>query len=83
MSRWLLRNQKKLTDDRMADALLSGRSRDFWGDVKKKKGLTRDSTKMIDDAIGDEYVCNLFKDKYESTPYILVFHLMMLNCHNC
>ena len=50
----------------MADAFLSNRSRDLWGEVKRKKGYVRDNPIMMDDIEGEDDVCNLFRDKYES-----------------
>ena len=66
VSRWVVRNQEKLSADRMADAFLSNRYRDLWEEVKRKKGYTRDNPIVMDDIEGEDDVCNLFRDKYES-----------------
>ncbi|ELU09219.1 hypothetical protein CAPTEDRAFT_197061 [Capitella teleta] len=65
-SRWVVRNQDKLSADRMAQALASNNSRDLWGEVKKKANKVRDKPIIVDDADGELEVCEMFKVKYES-----------------
>ncbi|ELU02674.1 hypothetical protein CAPTEDRAFT_199648 [Capitella teleta] len=52
-SRWVVRNQDKLSADRMAQALASNNSRDLWGEVKKKANKVRDKPIIADDADGE------------------------------
>ncbi|ELT92665.1 hypothetical protein CAPTEDRAFT_209521 [Capitella teleta] len=65
-SKWVVRNQDKLSADRMAQALASNNSRDLWGEVKKKANKVRDKPIIVDDADGELEVCEMFKVKYES-----------------
>ena len=65
MSRWVIRNQEQLAASRMADALSENRSRDLWTEVKRIRGSARGQPNVIDEAVGDEEVCELFHHKYE------------------
>ena len=71
--RWVLRNQEKLGANKMAEALLARRERDFWTEVSKKSKGSGSSANYIDDATGVEEIGQLFSDKfnelYNSVPY--------------
>jgi len=64
-SQWVLRNQEKLSAERMADALSENRQRDMWTEVKKVKCRGMPVVGRVDDAEGSEEACALFKNKYE------------------
>ena len=64
VSRWVLRNQEKLTASKMADALLSKRERDFWTEVNKKCKGAHSSVNYVDDACGDEEIGELFSQRF-------------------
>ena len=72
-ARWVIRNQDKLSSDRMAKALLENRSRDFWSEVKRVQSSNTMPCAM-DNVQGDENVCELFKEKfnnlYNSVSYV-------------
>jgi hypothetical protein len=65
ISRWILRNQGKLSADRMAQALSENNSRDLWGEVKKLKGGSYAQPRVVDEVEGAKDVCELFRQKYE------------------
>ncbi|ELU01730.1 hypothetical protein CAPTEDRAFT_200004, partial [Capitella teleta] len=65
ISRWVLRNQGKLSADRMAQALSENNSRDLWREVKKLKGGSYAQPRVVDEVEGAKDVCELFRQKYE------------------
>ena len=65
-SQWVLRNQEKLSAERMAEALSENRARDMWTEIKKVKGGSRLGPNQVDEAEGPDAVCDLFKQKYEA-----------------
>lgn len=66
MAQWVVRNQDKLSAERMADALRGNHSRDLWAEVKRRRGHSSPMPNVVDDIDGEEDVCNLFKEKYEA-----------------
>ncbi|ELT96613.1 hypothetical protein CAPTEDRAFT_210427 [Capitella teleta] len=65
ISRWVLRNQGKLSADRMAQALSENNYRDLWREVKKLKGGSYAQPRVVDEVEGAKDVCELFRQKYE------------------
>ena len=64
-SRNVMRNQKKLSSERMACALAESRTRDLWNEVKRKRSRNAPVPERVDDAQGGSEVCDLFARKYE------------------
>lgn len=62
----VLRNQANISNARMADALSCNNVRDFWSEVKRKSSNHSPSPTIMDGVQGDEAICELFRDKYES-----------------
>lgn len=65
VSKWLIRNQDKISSCKMADALLSNRSRDFWDEVKRKGAKNSAPPAMVEGVQGSEAICDMFSHKYE------------------
>ena len=65
VSKWLIRNQEAMAAERMADALLTDASRDFWSEVKQKCRGGSQIPNTVDDAVGDSDICEMFYEKYE------------------
>ena len=65
-SRRVIRNQKQLTAERMAQSLLCNRQRDFWDEINRKKRKGRPSPPNVMDGVsGNDDVCGLFRSKYD------------------
>ena len=64
-SRWVVRNQDKLKSGKMASCILENRSRDFWSEVRKVRGVKSCPTSRVDGVEGNDAVCELFRSKYE------------------
>ena len=65
-SKWLIRNQDKASAERMAEALSENHSRDLWSEVKRKSKSSNTASAFIDNASGNEDICQVFAEKYES-----------------
>ena len=65
MGKWVIRNQKKLATDRMAEQLSSDESRDFWSEVRNVRANPKDCPSVIDEAVGEDAICALFAEKYD------------------
>lgn len=63
--KFVLKNQDKLSAERMAQALEKNASRDLWQEVSRRKGCASPSTESVDDAEGEEQVRCMFRDKYD------------------
>ena len=62
-----IRHAKRQADNicqsnRLTDALLQKRTRDFWKEVKRIKGKTQQRPVMIDSALSDAGISELFAD---------------------
>jgi hypothetical protein len=66
---YAVRNVKKSSSDiikqRFASAIVENRNRDFWREVKNVNGGARDTPKMVDGHTQNEYIADLFANKYE------------------
>ena len=60
----VLRNQNQLASQRMATALVSNSSRDFWTEAKRQSSKRLSLPDRVDDAQGGQEVCDMFADKY-------------------
>ena len=71
--KWVKSSQDQLSSMRMADALHSSNSRDFWKEVKKKYGNNHTCPSVIDDVHGSDNIaalfCNKYKDLYNSVSF--------------
>ena len=65
-SRWVIRNQGRISADRMAQSLSGNNSRDFWVEAKKMKSGGHSMPSVVDGVEGVEEICSLFQDKYEA-----------------
>ncbi|ELU17001.1 hypothetical protein CAPTEDRAFT_201883 [Capitella teleta] len=64
-AKWVIRNQDNITADRMATKLHSDVNREFWDEVKRVRGNAKDCAGVIDDAVGEDAICDVFASKYE------------------
>ncbi|ELT91948.1 hypothetical protein CAPTEDRAFT_216480 [Capitella teleta] len=64
-AKWVIRNQDNITADRMATKLHSDMNREFWDEVKRVRGNAKDCAGVIDDAVGEDAICDVFASKYE------------------
>jgi len=65
-ARRVIRNQKQLTAQRMAESILTDSSRYFWDEVNRKKRKGRPPPpNSMDDVEGTDDICNLFQCKYQ------------------
>ena len=60
-----MRNQDKLSSERMVTALLDNNSRDLWSEVKRRSASHHNCAAVVDDVQGAENVGNMFSEKYE------------------
>ena len=65
ISRWVIRNQDRLSSDRMAGALLEDRNRHVWAEVKMRNVKTYNVPSVIDDVHGSAEIGDVFRDKYQ------------------
>ena len=79
VARWVLRNQEKLSVQKMADALLARRERDFWTEIKKKSKGAQASACYVDDACGDEEIGQLFSDRFNQLYNSVSFEQQDMN----
>jgi exonuclease III len=59
-------NGDKRRAQKMADAILGNKSRDFWSEVKKVRRTTSGVPNQIDKVSGDVNISNHFANKYET-----------------
>ena len=64
MSRWVIRNQAKLSADKMAESLASSNCRDMWNEVKRIRRNGSSTPSVVDGSQGEKDVCTLFERKY-------------------
>ena len=64
--RHLKRDETRMRTEKIADALISNRSRDLWSEVKRRKGRSRKSACTIDGVNDDKDIADLFSDKYNT-----------------
>ena len=64
--RHLKRAETIMRTEKMAEALISNRSRDLWSEVKRMKGRSRKSACIIDGVNGDKDIADIFSDKYNT-----------------
>ena len=66
---YAVRNVKKSSSDiikqRFASAIVENRNRDFWRELKNVNGGARDTPKMVDGHTQNEYIADLFANKYD------------------
>ena len=71
--RHLERYANKIRMDKMAQALLSARSRDMWGELRRMRGRNSRIVCSVDDNNDSCDIANMFSDKYSelynSVPY--------------
>ena len=60
--RHLKRAKTRMRTEKMAEALISNRSRDVWSEVERMKGRSRKSACIIDGVNGDKDIADLFSD---------------------
>ena len=67
---YAIRHAKKQTNvsqaNKLADALLRKRSRDFWTEVKRIKGKSQQRPVMVDGVLSDAKISELFATKYRT-----------------
>lgn len=78
-SRWVLRNQDRLSADRMAQSLRGNDARDFWVEAKKMKSGGHSMPSVVDGVEGVEEICSLFKEKYEDLYNSVSFNDIEMN----
>ncbi|ELT98432.1 hypothetical protein CAPTEDRAFT_205539 [Capitella teleta] len=49
----------------MATKLHSDMNRELWDEVKRVRGNAKDCAGVIDDAVGEDAICDVFASKYE------------------
>ena len=59
-------NETELRKNKMAQALLEDKSRNFWDEVRKVSRNADNIPNLVDDVAGDEQISELFREKYES-----------------
>ena len=64
ISRWVIRNQKRLQAVRMAGLLAGDRSRDLWSETKRIRGSRLVHPNVVDCVVGDDEVCEVFYNRY-------------------
>ena len=71
--RHLKRAATRMRTEKMAEALISIRSRDLWSEVKRMKGRSRKSACIIDGVNGDKDIADLFSNKYNTLYHSVPF----------
>ena len=64
--RQLKRDHDKVRMEKMADSLLSDKSRDMWAEIRKLKGHSSKMACSIDGCYDNDDIVNVFSDKYMS-----------------
>ena len=71
--RYCKKNESQIASTKMAEALLSGRNRDFWNETRKLTKQNSQCSSTVDGITGAENIADLFYDKfkclYNSVPY--------------
>ena len=65
-SRWVIRNQEKIKNEKIAEAISSNNQRDFWSEVKKVACKNTVVPNVIDNVQGTENIGAMFRDKYKA-----------------
>ena len=58
------KNQNHLRRDKLADALLQDKGRPFWSEVRKATGHCNTIPNMMDGAVGESNISDVFAEKY-------------------
>ena len=85
--KYVKRNRQKLASEKMANALLENRDRDFWSEVKKVRGHSTSFASQIDDLNGAINISNHFSSKFEDVYNSVAFdnhdmQVLMLDLNN-
>ena len=79
VSKWVIRNQDKLQSNKMAEALLGNRNREFWDEVKKKQSKGWAVPASVEGVQGDEAICDVFANKYDALYNSVAFDTNEMN----
>ena len=64
--RYVHNNKMTFRANRLADYMINNQESNFWQEIQKMNGNTNRMAKTIDNGMGDENICNIFAEKYES-----------------
>ena len=67
--RHLRRAKTRMRTEKMAEALISNRSRELWSEVKRMKARSRKSACTIDGVNGDKDIADKYNTLYNSVPF--------------
>ena len=78
--RYVKRNEEAIAANKLADCLVNNKGKQFWQEVKKKKGIKSQVPNSIDNKSDEQDICNVFADKYESLLNSVSFNAVEMNC---
>ena len=64
ISRWVIRNQDKLSSERLSESLLHNDGRKMWSEVSRRTVKHKANPNTVDKAVGPSEICDLFMSKY-------------------
>ena len=71
--RYVTKNKKSITANKMAQQILNSELKGFWANVKKVNGVKSNLPCSVDSVVGQDKISDLFASKYEqlykSVPY--------------
>mgnify|MGYP006353052157 FL=1 len=63
--RYTKNNSSDIIKRRFASAIVENRNRDFWRELKKVNGRTRDTQRTVEGHTQSEFIADVFAKKYE------------------
>ena len=81
---YAIRSLKKNSDDvtaiKLAENLVLNKSKDFWQEVRKMKGVKAHLANTVDDITGEDNICDLFSEKYETLLNSVSYNVDEMSC---
>ena len=64
--RWIKKHKDDIEKNKLSQFLLNNNMNDFWKSIKTNKKKSGKVPNIVDNEVGTENICNLFKNKYKS-----------------
>jgi len=64
--RSVIRNESSIVNERLAEASVNNRGRDFWREVKRLHGNNKCCSSYVDGIHGSKNIADLFADQYQN-----------------
>jgi len=78
--RYVKQHEEVIAETKLADCLVNNKDKQFWQEVKKKKGIRSQVPNSIDNKSDEQDICNVFADKYNSLLNSVSYNAAEMKC---